>query len=71
MNKRKIQCHTSSKNFWCYYSEEYNPCDCGSNCYHKEYDGKNIWCVCNACNTDIYGVKEEYIQEDLNKGIWE
>lgn len=71
ISRHKFQHYNDGKyGIWQYYGEERNPCGCGSNCFHKEYDGKNIWCICNSCNTKIYGVKEEYIQEDLNKGIW-
>ena len=49
---------------------ENNPCGCGSNCYHDEYDGKKIYGVCNACDTDIYELKDEYVEEKLKEGIW-
>ena len=35
-------------------SGQRNPCGCGSNCYHYEFDGENIYGVCNACGRDIY-----------------
>ena len=60
-----------SDGIWCYFIKgQKNPCGCGSNCYHKEYDGSIIKCVCNACDTDIYEIKEEYTDEQLNTGIW-
>ena len=70
-SKRLVQYHSNSKNMWQYYGE-INPGSCGSNCYHYEYDriaGK-IFAVCNACDTDIYVVREEYIKEKLNTGKW-
>ena len=48
----------------------FNPCGCGSNVYHLEYDGKTIFGVCNACGKDIYEVKPVYIPQKLNEGIW-
>ena len=70
--KRLIQRYTESRNPWCYYSKENNPCGCGSNCYHLEYDRSDdkIYCVCNGCKSDIYEIKEEYIKENLDKGVW-
>ena len=70
--KRLTQRYTESKNPWCYYSKENNPCGCESNCYHLEYDGTDdkIYCVSNGCKADIYEIKEEYIKESLNKGVW-
>jgi hypothetical protein len=69
---RLTQCYEDNGNIWCYYSEENNPCGCGSNCYHYEYDKMNnkIYGVCNACGTDIYEMKEEYMNEELNIGQW-
>ena len=48
----------------------YNPCGCGSNVYHLEYDEKTIFGVCNVCGKDIYEVKPVYIPQKLNEGIW-
>lgn len=70
--KRLTRCHDSG-NIWCYYdSNGNNPCGCGSNCYHYEYDlmKKKIYGVCNACGIDIYEVKEEYTGEKLQTGQW-
>ena len=72
-SRRLTQCHEDSNNIWCYYDgDENNPCGCGSNCYHYEYDliDKKIYGVCNACGTDIYEVKEEYTDERLHTGQW-
>ncbi|MBO5387556.1 MAG: hypothetical protein J6A59_05375 [Lachnospiraceae bacterium] len=69
---RKIQ-HYATGGMWCYFvKDERNPCGCGSNCYHKEYDtdANIIYCVCNACNSEIYTVKDEYTKNDLSKGTW-
>lgn len=69
--KRKTQCYKDNKKIWCYYSSDsLNPCGCGSNCYHYEFDGKKIYGVCNACDTDIYEVKDEYMREKLKEGTW-
>ncbi len=69
--KRKIQYYDSGKQYHTYMvKEERNPCGCGSNCYHLEYDGEKIYGVCNACDTDIYEIKDEYVKEKLNQGIW-
>ena len=53
-----------------YYTKEMNPCRCGSNCQHYEYDGKNVFVVCNGCWSDLAIIKPEYAEEYLNKGIW-
>lgn len=45
-------------------------CSCGANVYHYEYDGKDIYGVCNACGKDLYIVKEEYVNKRLNEGVW-
>lgn len=69
---RKIQRYPDTKNVWTYYDPEMkNPCNCGSNCYHYEYDGQRVIGVCNACERDIYEVKSEYVQEYLDKGVWD
>lgn len=48
-----------------------NPCGCGSNCFHKEYDGKRILYVCNACNQHLYEVVEKKeIEKELQEGTW-
>ena len=69
--KRKIQYYDDGEYYHNYWVKgENNPCGCGSNVYHLEYDGKKIYGVCNACNTDIYEYKDEYIEEELKQGIW-
>lgn len=71
--KRKIQYYDDIKNgIWCYMVKggEMNPCGCGSNCYHHEYDGIKLYGVCNSCQRDIYEYKEEYIEDELSRGIW-
>lgn len=49
---------------------ERNPCGCGSNCFHYEREGGTVYGVCNACDADIYIMKEEYAPEILSKGVW-
>lgn len=48
-----------------------NPCGCGSNCFHKEFDGKTLYGVCNACDRDIYEFKwdENYIKNSEWKNV--
>lgn len=70
--RRKILCHPDGEqNVWTYYvAKQANPCGCGSNCYHYEFDGKDIFGVCNACHEDVYQIKEEFIEEYLERGVW-
>lgn len=56
------------QNYWV--RGEKNPCGCGSNLFHYEYDGKDILCICNSCKAEIYTVKDECKDEDLKRGIW-
>lgn len=68
---RKIQCHEDDGGIWSYYvSGQMNPCGCGSNCYHYEYDGRRVYGVCNACKKDIYEVVPRYESDYLTKGVW-
>ncbi len=71
--RRLTQCYEDSGNMWQYFDgDENNPCGCGSNCYHYEYDriDNKIYGVCNCCGTDIYEMKEEYVDEKLQTGHW-
>lgn len=69
--KRVKQYYVDSENVWSYFDgERRNPCGCGSNCYHYEYDGEKIYEVCNACKTDLYEMKSEYVEEELERGVW-
>lgn len=69
--KRKIQYYDSGNQYHTYMAgRDRNPCGCGSNCYHLEYDGEKIYGVCNACGIDIYEIKDEYVKEKLDQGIW-
>ena len=69
---RKIMCYDDpQKGLWSYLNGRRNPCGCGSNCFHYEYDGEEVIGVCNGCWKDIYVVKPEYRQEYLKKGRWE
>lgn len=45
-------------------------CSCGANVYHYEYDGNEIYGVCNACGKDVYVVKKECIDKRLKEGVW-
>lgn len=47
-----------------------NPCGCGANCFHYEYDGSRMIGVCNGCDADIYLVEKVFIAENLQTGIW-
>ena len=58
---------------WCYFVKDTpNPCGCGSNVFHKEYDvlKEKIYGVCNSCGKDVYEVEPEFKQEELCKGVW-
>ena len=71
--RRLTQCYEDSENMWQYFDkEENNPCGCGSNCYHYEYDriDNKVYGVCNSCGTDIYEVREEYMDKKLHTGKW-
>ena len=69
---RVVKCHEDSEILWQYYCVGQNPCGCGSNCYHYEYDNidDEIYGVCNVCEKDIYVVKKEYKEEKLKEGKW-
>ena len=70
-DKRKTQCYEDTGEIWNYFIIGVrNPCGCGSNCFHYEYDGKKIYGVCNACNTDIYELNDEKVEIKLKCGIW-
>lgn len=47
-------------------------CDCGCNVFHKEYNKARhkIWYICNGCSNVVGELKDEYLQETLNTGIW-
>lgn len=67
---RKKQYYSDDENkLWNYYMPK-ERCSCKANVYHYEYDGKKIYGVCNACGEDVYILKDEYVEETLNKGIW-
>ena len=52
--RRKIQYCEENETIHSYYvPHERNPCGCGSNLYHLQYDGKNIYGVCNASKEDL------------------
>jgi len=67
MNNRKIKLKDGEiEGFWI--KGERNPCGCGSNCFHEEYDGKILYGVCNACKSDIYEFK--YDEAYINNSEW-
>lgn len=70
--RRLIQYYADSENMWQYYNGENNPCGCGCNCFHYEYDriDNKVYGVCNGCQTVIYELKEEYLDEKLHIGKW-
>lgn len=69
--ERVTQYYEDSEGVWSYFiSGQKNPCGCGSNLYHYQYDGEKLYCVCNSCSCDIYEIREEYIEELLDKGVW-
>lgn len=71
MARRKILCYEGTHDIWSFFvGGERNPCGCGSNCYHYEYDGSKVIGVCNACHRDIYEVLPEFVEEHLNMGTW-
>lgn len=69
VNTRTKQYYDDGDQVWTYVSVGKHCC-CGSNCYHLEYDGENIYGVCNGCDDDLYIVKPEYMEEKLNQGVW-
>lgn len=46
-----------------------NPCGCGSNVYHQEFDGEKLFGVCNACKRDIY--EFEYDEDYIKNSEWQ
>ena len=66
------ECYEDSGNIWQYYNEFGNPCGCGSNCYHFEYDriDGEIYGVCNCCNKNVYIVDKQFKDGKLKQGKW-
>lgn len=64
------QYHNDSDNLWQYFGD--HNCGCGSNVCHLEYDvrDKIIYGVCNACGSQVYTYKDEYVDEKLKEGVW-
>ena len=69
---RIIQCFDDGHLHTYYTSESSNPCGCGSNCFHYEYDTqtKKMYGVCNTCKQDVYDATDAYTQELLQTGKW-
>lgn len=63
---RKIQYHKDSGHIWEYFVKDLY-CECGCNVFHQEYDGENIYGVCNACQFDKYMIQPQYINDELNR----
>lgn len=57
---------------WEYMIENDYRCDCSCNVFHKEYNKvrHKIWYICNSCGNVVGELKDEYLQEALNTGIW-
>ena len=68
-DKRKVQYYEDVDKVWQYYQPK-TVCVCGCNVYHFEYDGKKMYSVCNACGEIVGVVKNEHVEELLNKGVW-
>lgn len=66
----KKQYH-ENKTLWQYMSSGIK-CACDCNVFHHEYDedAEKIYVVCNACDKKIGEIREEYVGEELSKGIW-
>lgn len=47
-----------------------NPCGCGCNLYHLEYDGSEVFTVCNSCGKDIAIIEKNQAKELLKQGSW-
>ena len=60
----------SDGNVKTFFQSKGNHCGCGSNCYHYEYDGTDVYIVCNGCYSDLYSVKPEYRQEYIDNNEW-
>ena len=70
---RTVQHYNYEDHVWTYYNPEgNNPCGCGSNCYHYEYDQRDdeIYGVCNGCDKDIYIIDKKYKNQRLEIGVW-
>lgn len=69
---RKVQYDEKGKQIMTYMvpNGEKNPCGCGSNCFHYEYDGNDIYCVCNACNADLFIFNKDAVANCLKTGLW-
>ncbi len=63
------QYYYNGERLWTYYSDDRCP-TCGSNCFHKEYDGKFIYGICNGCDNKVYVIKQEYVDDNFKNGIW-
>ena len=47
-----------------------NPCGCGCNLYHLEYDGSEVFTVCNSCGKDIAIIEKNQAKELVKQGSW-
>lgn len=63
--------HDNGTELWQFFIEgQKNPCECGSNMFHYEYDGEKIYGICNCCGQRIYTVATSYVQGYLDMGKW-
>lgn len=63
---RKIQYNKNNGRIWEYIVEDLR-CICGCNVFHKEYNGTDVFGVCNGCRNDVYMIKPEFVNAELNK----
>lgn len=47
-----------------------NPCECVCNLYHLEYDGSEVFTVCNSCEKDIAIIEKNQAKELLKQVSW-
>lgn len=47
-----------------------NPCECVCNLYHLEYDGSEVFTVCNSCEKDIAIIEKNQVKELLKQVSW-
>lgn len=68
--RKKKQYYKDTNDIICLYTLKGHSCSCGSDTYYYEYDGNDIFGICNDCEKTLYKVKDEYIKDKLEEGIW-